>query len=209
MKTIKSTYVIIGLVTLLVLSNIVSYFSLKDMEELLDRQRNEQDALITTLEESYGELQNSYIELVDKNERLESRLQEKRCKYTEDEVYLLAQCVEAEAGYNSESQKYVTQVILNRVNSARYPDTIREVIYQKTGRGVAQFSVAYNGSMEGREVKSKTLANVYNVLLFGTDLPEYVQYFYSVKVTNNWVNTLNTHTTVGGTVFAYASKEVF
>lgn len=209
MKTIKSTYVIIGLVTLLVLSNIVSYFSLKDMEELLDRQRNEQDALITTLEESYGELQNSYIELVDKNERLESRLQEKRCKYTEDEVYLLAQCVEAEAGYNAESQKYVTQVILNRVNSARYPDTIREVIYQKTGRGVAQFSVAYNGSMEGREVKSKTLANVYNVLLFGTDLPEYVQYFYSVKVTNNWVNTLNTHTTVGGTVFAYASKEVF
>ena len=209
MKTIKSTYVIIGLVTLLVLSNIVSYFSLKDMEELLDRQRNEQDALITTLEESYGELQNSYIELVDKNERLESGLQEKRCKYTEDEVYLLAQCVEAEAGYNAESQKYVTQVILNRVNSARYPDTIREVIYQKTGRGVAQFSVAYNGSMEGREVKSKTLANVYNVLLFGTDLPEYVQYFYSVKVTNNWVNTLNTHTTVGGTVFAYASKEVF
>ena len=209
MKTIKSTYVIIGLVALLVLSNIVSYFSLKDMEELLDRQRNEQDALITTLEESYGELQNSYIELVDKNERLESRLQEKRCKYTEDEVYLLAQCVEAEAGYNAESQKYVTQVILNRVNSARYPDTIREVIYQKTGRGVAQFSVAYNGSMEGREVKSKTLANVYNVLLFGTDLPEYVQYFYSVKVTNNWVNTLNTHTTVGGTVFAYASKEVF
>ena len=209
MKTIKSTYVIIGLVALLVLSNIVSYFSLKDMEELLDRQRNEKDALITTLEESYGELQNSYIELVDKNERLESRLQEKRCKYTEDEVYLLAQCVEAEAGYNAESQKYVTQVILNRVNSARYPDTIREVIYQKTGRGVAQFSVAYNGSMEGREVKSKTLANVYNVLLFGTDLPEYVQYFYSVKVTNNWVNTLNTHTTVGGTVFAYASKEVF
>ena len=209
MKTIKSTYVIIGLVTLLVLSNIVSYFSLKDMEELLNRQRNEQDALITTLEESYGELQNSYIELVDKNERLESGLQEKRCKYTEDEVYLLAQCVEAEAGYNPESQKYVTQVILNRVNSSRYPDTIREVIYQKTGRGVAQFSVAYNGSMEGREVKSKTLANVYNVLLFGTDLPEYVQYFYSVKVTNNWVNTLNTHTTVGGTVFAYASKEVF
>lgn len=208
MKTIKSTYVIIGLVTLLVLSNIVSYFSLKDMEELLDRQRNEQDALITTLEESYGELQNSYIELVDKNERLESRLQEKRCKYTEDEVYLLAQCVEAEAGYNPESQKYVTQVILNRVNSSRYPDTIEKVIYQKTGNNVAQFSVAYNGSMEDRKVKSETLANVYNVLLYGTDLPEYVHYFYSVKVTNNWVNTLNTYKTVGGTVFAYASKEV-
>ena len=208
MKTIKSTYVIIGLVTFLVLSNIVSYFSLKDMEELLDRQRNEQDALITTLEESYGELQNSYIELVDKNERLESRLQEKKCKYTEDEVYLLAQCVEAEAGYNSESQKYVTQVILNRVNSSRYPDTIKRVIYQKTGNGVAQFSVAYNGSMEDRKVKSETLANVYNVLLYGTDLPEYVHYFYSVKVTNNWVNTLNTYKTVGGTVFAYASKEV-
>ena len=209
MNNIKRTYIVFCIIIVLVITNILSHYTIKDMENIMDKQQQDYDAFVSTLQESYGELQNDYIELMENNERLESRLQEKKCKYTEDEVYLLAQCVEAEAGYNSESQKYVTQVILNRVNSARYPDTIREVIYQKTGRGVAQFSVAYNGSMEGREVKSKTLANVYNVLLFGTDLPEYVQYFYSVKVTNNWVNTLNTHTTVGGTVFAYASKEVF
>ena len=211
MKTIKSTYVIIGLVALLVLSNTVSYFSLKDMEELLDRQRNEQDALITTLEESYGELQNSYIELVDKNERLESRLQEKRCKYTEDEVYLLAQCVEAEAGYyegHELSQQYVTQVILNRLHSGQFPNAVEEVIYQKTN-GCPQFSVAYNGMMDDREVEPETLANVYSVLVHGTDLPEYVLYFYSASVTENWVNTLNTYTTESGTVFAYESKEVY
>lgn len=124
--------------------------------------------------------------------------------YTEEEIYLLAQCVEAEAGYydnHDVSQRYITQVILNRVRSGQFPNNIKDVIYQKSG-DTPQFSVAYNGMID-REVELETLANVYSVLIYGTDLPEYVLYFYGSSLTENWVNTLNTYDTIQGTVFAY------
>ena len=70
--------------------------------------------------------------------------------------------------------------------------------------GVPQFSVAFNGMMDDREVTPETLANVYEVIVHGTDLPDYVLYFYSASVKENWVNNLNTYTTLEGTVFAYS-----
>lgn len=61
--------------------------------------------------------------------------------------------------------------------------------------------------MDDRVVEPETLANVYKVIVHGTDLPEYVCYFYSDSVTENWVNKLPVYDTVDGTVFAYESKE--
>lgn len=144
----------------------------------------------------------------DKINSLERQLRDVRnFNYTEEEILLLAKCVQTEAGkYNRESQRYITQVILNRVYSPRFPNTIKEVIYQKSGN-VPQFSVAYNGMLDKCEVDVGTLNTVYSVLLNGTDLPSYVHYFYSECVRGNWVNTLNTYDTKEGTVFAYHSKE--
>ena len=130
-------------------------------------------------------------------------------EYTEEEIYLLAQCVEAEAGYyqgHETSQQYITQVILNRVESSEFPNSIEEVIYQKVN-DTPQFSVAYNGMID-REVQVETLAKVYYVLLHGTDLPDYVLYFYSDKVNNNWVNSLEVYAKLQGTVFAYSGGDV-
>lgn len=132
-------------------------------------------------------------------------------KFTEEEVDMLARCVEAEAGNpknHSTSQKYITQVILNRVESSKFPNTLKGVIYEKSNNGVVQFSVAYNGVMN-RTVQQETLDNVRDVLQNGTDLPKYVCFFYSTSVKGNWVNTLPIYDTVEGTVFAYSSKEVF
>ena len=178
--------------------------TLKEQEALYDRR-------IKYFINRCDELTAKNSELVEENFNLRSKL--KRVKlptyeYSEYEVYLLSQCVEAEAGYyegHSNSQKYIAQVILNRVRSGKFPNTIREVIHQKDN-GVPQFSVAYDGSIN-REVKDNTLANVYSVLVNGTNLPEYVCYFYSAKVKENWVNTLPIYDTVEGTVFAYESKE--
>ena len=122
--------------------------------------------------------------------------------FTEDEIYMLTQCVEAEAGKsNIQSQKYVTQVILNRLHSSSYPDTLEGVIYQSNGK-VPQFSVAYNGSMD-RVPQPETFNSVYSVIVHGTDMPDYVYFFYADYVTNNWVNSLSKWDTVEGTVFAY------
>lgn len=162
---------------------------------------------ITKMEESYNALQSEYIALKEEVNNIEPT---QRLVYvplndfTEQEIYTLAQCVEAEAGENNMlSQRYVTQVILNRLYSDKFPNTIEDVIYQKNGN-IPQFSVAYNGAM-CREVKTETLLNVYKVLMHGVNIPDNVLYFYSSSVEENWVNTLPIYAEVEGTVFAYSN----
>lgn len=61
-----------------------------------------------------------------------------------DELLYLAKCVEAEAGNQDQlGKRLVVDVILNRVDSMEFPDTITEVINQQ-----GQFSVVANGSIE-------------------------------------------------------------
>lgn len=168
--------------------------------------------LITTWKNNYNELQSKYEELLVENEKLKVLVDEgtiiPEYEFTEDEIYLLTQCVEAEAGFydNYEiSQRYITQVILNRLHSSKFPNSIEEIIYQKLN-GVPQFSVAYDGAIE-REVEPETLINAYSTIVNGTELPEYVCYFYADFVEDNWVNTLNVYCKVGGTVFAYTDED--
>lgn len=60
------------------------------------------------------------------------------------EMELMAQLVEAEAGNQTiEGKCLVVDVILNRVESPDYPDTIEEVIFQP-----GQFSVITNGAFD-------------------------------------------------------------
>ena len=160
---------------------------------------------LNTFEDKHNDVVSNYDEMIlmltDENKRLKELLK--------DDIYCLAQCVEAEAGYyanHSKSQKYVAQVILNRVHSENFPNTIKDVIYD-SHYGIPQFSVAYNGMMN-REVEEETLANVYDVVLRGTDLPDYVCYFYSTSVKDNWVNKLPIYDTVEGTVFAYSEVDI-
>mgnify|MGYP002514658976 CR=1 FL=1 len=180
----------------------------EEKSALIREQEDYYETNLRELDKKYNELLSKCADLEERNSHLKQRVKLPVYNYTEDEIYLLAQCVEAEAGYydgHETSQKYVAQTILNRLQSGKFPNTIREVIYQKI-KGVPQFSVAYDGSIN-REVQPKTLANVYGVIVNGTDLPEYVCYFYSASVTENWVNTLPIYDTVEGTVFAYESKE--
>ena len=206
-------FMLIGFILFVINSN-NKYMELvevnNELTDLIDRQREDNEEIVSQWESSYEELQIDYGKLLVEKEQLE-QVELPVYDFTESEVYLIAQCVEAEAGYyegHELSQQYVTQVILNRLHSGRFPNSVEEIIYQKNN-GVPQFSVAYNGMMDDREVEPETLANVYSVLVHGTDLPEYVLYFYSASVTENWVNTLNIYTTEGGTVFAYESKEVY
>ena len=61
-----------------------------------------------------------------------------------DELEYLAACVEAEAGNQGLlGKRYVTDVILNRVDSDKFPDTITEVINEPQ-----QFSVVSDGRID-------------------------------------------------------------
>ena len=207
MKYTKKNLIIIFEGLLVVLFFGLTIINYRHSEKNLNTCREYND-IVRDMCSNYDTLLQDYEKVVEEKESLEIKLLEVELPtydFTEAEIYLLAQCVEAEAGYDSLSQKYITQVILNRLHSGKFPDRIEKVIYQKEN-GVPQFSVAYNGMME-REVTPQTLSNVYEVIVNGTDLPEYVLYFYSDSITDNWVNTLNTYEIIDGTVFAYQSKE--
>ena len=61
-----------------------------------------------------------------------------------DEMEMIAQLVMAEAGNQDlMGKRYVVDVVLNRVDSDDFPDTVEEVIFQKN-----QFSVIENGDFD-------------------------------------------------------------
>ena len=210
---------ILLLILLIVIFNIMD----NDYNELLEV-NNQLSDTIKANEVTYNDSISQYKEQVEelnleifKKDMLIAKLEEekkldlsKRFPYTHEEIVLLAKCVQAEAGYPTrklkESQKYTTQVILNRVKSKDFPNTIRGVIYEKHN-GIPQFSVTTNGAIDKCDLQYRTLLNVYDVLIHGTDLPSYVKYFYSASVKENWVCNLNTYKKTGGSIFAYKDKE--
>jgi hypothetical protein len=77
--------------------------------------------------------------------------------YTQDDVYWLARIVEAEArGESYESRLAVANVVLNRLTVPQYPDTVKEVIFDKK-HGV-QFTPTINGAINRKPSQLSTLA---------------------------------------------------
>lgn len=97
-----------------------------------------------------GEKKTDYIIFNDSftMKNLENGTNIKSCsplRFTEEEENLLARIMMSEAESESDIGKlYVLHVVLNRVKSNDFPDTIKEVIFQKTG-SVYQFSPVEDG----------------------------------------------------------------
>lgn len=90
--------------------------------------------------------------------------------YTEADLDLLARLIYREMGCSwipDEEQRKVGSVVLNRVASELFPDTIREVIYQP-----GQYAPAITGWLEIVEPDEKALENARWVLENGSILPE-------------------------------------
>ena len=65
---------------------------------------------------------------LDESEELEK---ESINRYSEEDIYLLAQLIVNESGNQERAgQIGVAEVVLNRLNSSKFPDTVSEVIYQ-------------------------------------------------------------------------------
>ena len=93
-----------------------------------------------------------------------------------EEYEMLLRIVEAEAGgEDTEGKILVANVVLNRVESDKFPDTIEEVIFQKNGK-VTQFSPIADGRYYTVEVSEDTIDAV-NRALSGEDLSQGALYF--------------------------------
>ena len=89
-------------------------------------------------------------------------------KYTDEELDLLSRVVYAEAGSNwltDEHQKAVASVVINRKNDNRFPNTIKEVVYQK-----GQYGCVYNG-MINQPPDQRAYDNAKYVLENGVTIP--------------------------------------
>lgn len=98
-----------------------------------------------------------------------------------DEDYeVLLRIVEAEAGgEDTEGKMLVAGVVLNRVADERFPDTVKEVVFQREN-GIVQFSPAYSGRYD-RVVVSEDTIEAVNRVLAGEDISEGALFFASRK----------------------------
>lgn len=101
-------------------------------------------------------------------------------QFSDEELEVLLRIVEAEAGGEDEDGRLlVANVVLNRVNSEEFPNTVSEVVFQKEG-SVAQFSPAYSGKYQRVEISDVTISAVGRALM-GEDISQGALYFVARK----------------------------
>lgn len=101
-----------------------------------------------------------------------------KIKLSSSEKAVLMRIVEAEAtGEDIKGKMLVANVVLNRVNNPRFPDTVEEVVFQKTG-SLYQFSPIKDGRYYKVSISSETKKAV-NRVLNGEDESQGALYFMS------------------------------
>lgn len=107
--------------------------------------------------------------------------------YSETDLYWLARIIEAEAGSESaEGKLAVANVVLNRVDSDAYPDSIYEVIFD-TKYGV-QFEPTINGTIYNTPSEESVLAA--KQALAGENVVGEAIYFYNPSLVDAvWIRT--------------------
>lgn len=99
---------------------------------------------------------------------------------SDEDREVLLRIVEAEAGGEDEDGRLlVANVVLNRMNSDTFPETVKDVVFQQSN-GVTQFSPVASGRYYTVEISDKTVAAVERALA-GEDISQGALYFASRK----------------------------
>ena len=122
--------------------------------------------------------------------------------YKSDEVYWLSRIIEAEAGGEPfEGKIAVGNVVLNRVASKQYPNTIYQVIFDfKHG---IQFTPAYTGTIYNNPSSESIVAA--KVCLDGYEIAPGVLFFFNPRIaTSSWISKNRPYAmTIGNHNFYY------
>lgn len=116
---------------------------------------------------------------------------------TDSELNLLARCVYGEArGEPYNGQVAIAAVVLNRVKSSKFPNTISGVIYQK-----GAFTAVSDGQIN--LTPNQTAYNAARDALGGWDPTGGCLYYYNpATATSSWIWTLTVHIKIGKHNFA-------
>ncbi len=134
------------------------------------------------MDESMAEDMHSYVETiasVSSGQRVvDYEVLEQTMQYqlSDKDYDALLRIVEAEAGGEDQNGKLlVANVVLNRVNSEVFPDTVWDVVMQRE-QGIAQFSPTVDGRFQNVHVSDDTIAAVERAL-YGEDISQGALYF--------------------------------
>ncbi len=101
---------------------------------------------------------------------------EKKYYLAEDDYNTLLRIVEAEASGEGENGKLlVANVILNRVNSKKFPNNVTEVVFQRSG-GKTQFAPTRDGRFYSVRISQETI-NAVERAIYGEDISGGALYF--------------------------------
>ena len=117
--------------------------------------------------------------------------------YSSSDLYLLAKCIYAEArGESYTGQVAIGAVIMNRLKSPSFPNTISGIIYQK-----GAFTAVADGQINLEP--NQTAYNAARDAMNGWDPTYGALYYYNpAKATSAWIFSRQTVTTIGKHVFA-------
>ncbi len=138
---------------------------------------------------------NDSVKVLDNNKGNQSNTGSSQ--YTSSDLYLLAKTIYAEArGESYTGQVAVGAVILNRVASSKFPNSIAGVVYQK-----GAFTAVADGQINLEP--DKTAMNAAQDAMNGWDPSYGCLYYYNPAVaTSSWIFSRQTVTTIGKHIFA-------
>lgn len=204
---------------ILCLSMLITGMCAVNANELNMNQELSGGVLDMTLEEMQAELKEEDIQEVYRFREMMQSISspERTVDYSvlvnENAIYLdkesieiLCRIVEAEAGTEDEKGRIlVANVVMNRVESSRFPDTVKGVVFQKSGE-LYQFSPVANGRYYRVTVSEETRKAVEKVLR-GKDESQGALYFVNRYAANteymNWFDRRCT------SLFSYGRHEFF
>lgn len=109
---------------------------------------------------------------------------ETAASYSDDDLYVLSHIIDAEMGVESWEDKIITgSVVLNRVASNQFPNSIRSVVFQKR-----QYSPTWTGSFY-REPSEESVRAAKYLLENGSQIPANVLYQAEFKQGAIWKRT--------------------
>ena len=101
----------------------------------------------------------------------------------EEDIEILMKIVESEAGCeNREGKLLIANVVINRVKDKRFPDNVKDVVYQRK-QNVTQFSPVSNGRINKVKISDETKDVIYSALI-GEDISKGALYFMARQFAN-------------------------
>lgn len=101
----------------------------------------------------------------------------------EEDIEILMKIVESEAGCeNREGKLLIANVVINRVKDKRFPDNVKDVVYQRK-QNVTQFSPVSNGRINKVKISDETKEVIYSALM-GEDISKGALYFMARQFAN-------------------------